>query len=348
MRAAYFYGVGDIRYEEVPKPEICENEVLLKVHAAALCGTDLRIYKSGHYRIQPGEKRALCHEFAGEIAEAGSKVKGWRVGQRVSVVPNVGCGSCPMCLRGLNQLCPDYMAFGVCYDGGLSEYVRIPQAAVERGNLVEIPDDLSYEEAALIEPFACTVHSRDMLKTEPGDTVVIIGAGPIGACHVMINSLAGASKILVADISDTRLEEIRKFGADVVINSAREDLAEAVRRETNGFGADVVITACSVPEIQELALELAAPRGRINLFGGMPKGKETVPLYTNHIHYNELHVLATTGCCYSDYRAGMRIAASRSLPLKNLISRVWRIEEVQEAFAFALSGQGMKNMIRYD
>lgn len=348
MKAVYYYGVGDIRFEEVPKPEIRENEILMKVHAAALCGTDLRIYRNGHYRIRPGEKRALCHEFAGEIAGIGAKVKGYRIGQRVSVVPNVGCGSCPMCLKGLNQLCPDYKAFGISYDGGLSEYVRVPQAAVERGNLVDIPDGLSYEEAALIEPFSCTVHSREMLKTAPGDTVVIIGAGPIGACHVMISSLAGAAKILVADLSDTRLEEVRKFGADVVINSAREDLKEAVLRETDGFGADVVITACSVPEIQALALELAAPRGRINLFGGMPKGKETVPLYTNHIHYKELQVLATTGCCYSDYRAGMRIAAARRLPLKDLISRVWPIEEVQEAFACALSGQGMKNMIRYE
>ena len=319
MKAAYYYGVGDIRYEEVPEPEIRNREILLKVHAAALCGTDLRIYKNGHFKIAPGEKRALCHEFAGEIAATGPEIKGYRVGQRVSVVPNVGCGHCPMCLQGLNSLCPDYEAFGISYDGGLAEYVRVPQAAVEHGNLVDIPETLSYEEAALIEPFSCTVHSRDMLKTKPGDTVVIIGAGPIGACHVMISRLAGASKIIAADISGPRLEEIRAFGADVTVNSAEEVLKEAVLKETDGFGADVVITACSVPEMQALALELAAPRGRINLFGGLPKGKEIVPLYTNHIHYKELHVLATTGCNYADYRAGMRIAASRKVPLKDLI-----------------------------
>ncbi|MCF0145321.1 MAG: zinc-binding dehydrogenase, partial [Eubacterium sp.] len=265
----------------------------------------------------------------------------------VSVIPNIGCGHCPMCRQGLNQLCPEYEAFGISYDGGLSEYVRIPESAIPK-NVIPVPEGFSCEEAALVEPFSCAWHAYDRLNTRPDDTVLIIGAGPIGACHVMISKLAGASKVIVADISKERLQEIRKFGADAVIDSAEEDLEEAVCRETEGRMPDVVITACSVPEMQQKALELAAPRGRINFFGGMPKGKEIVPLATNLIHYKELTVLATTGCSYRDYEAAMHIASSQKLPLGELVSKRYSIEQVQEAFAYAQSGQGMKTMIRFD
>lgn len=345
MKAAYYYGIGDIRIEECEIPKISEKEILIKVRASAICGTDLRIYKGGHFKIPEGTKRVLGHELAGEIVEVGAQVKGYKIGMRVALPPNVGCGHCPMCIQGLNQLCPDYEAFGISYDGGFQEYMRVPQEAIERGNVIEIPDSLTYEEAAMVEPFSCTYNSYKRLKTVPGDVVVIIGAGPIGACHVMINKMAGAGKIIVADISDSRLEEIKKFGADIIVNSTKEELAEVVMKESGNLGADVTITACSVPQIQQQALELAAARGRINFFGGMPKGKEIVPLNTNLIHYKELTVLATTGSSLEDYYGAMKIAASKKIPLAQLETGTFSIDQTVEAFEYALSGQGMKALI---
>ena len=345
MKAAYYYGIGDIRVEECEKPNISSKEMLIKVHASAICGTDLRIYKFGHFKISEGQKRVLGHEVAGEIVEIGSEVKGYNIGMRVAIPPNVGCGHCPLCIQGFNQLCSDYEAFGISYDGGFQEYMRIPQEAVDRGNVIQIPDELSYEEAAMVEPFSCTYNSYHALKTVPGETVVIIGAGPIGACHVMINKLAGAAKIIVADVSDIRLSEIKKFGVDITVNSATEDLKSIVAKETNGLGANVVITACSVPEVQEQALEIAAVHGRINFFGGMPKGCEIVPLNTNLIHYKELNALATTGSSISDYYEAMKIAASKKIPLKELQTAVFSIDDANEAFEYALSGKGMKALI---
>lgn len=342
MKAAFYYGVGDIRVEECEKPVISDKEILIKVHASAICGTDLRIYKFGHFKIKEGQKRVLGHEVAGEIAEVGSAIKGYKVGMRVAIPPNVGCGHCSMCIHGFNQLCKDYEAFGISYDGGFQEYMRIPQEAIERGNIIEIPESLSYEEAAMVEPFSCTYNSYNALKTVPGDVVVIIGAGPIGACHVMINKLAGAAKIIVADVSDVRLEEIKKFGVDITINSAKEDLNAFVEKETNGLGANVVITACSVPAVQGQALEIAGTHGRINFFGGMPKGKELVTLNTNLIHYKELHALATTGSSLADYHNAMTIAASKKIPLAKLQTASFSIEQANEAFEYALSGKGMK------
>ena len=345
MKAAYLVDKRKIEVSETAIPEIKENEMLLKIKATAICGTDLRIFKFGHFKIPDGEKRVLGHEIAGEIAETGSNVRYFTKGMRVVVAPNIGCGTCPMCIKGLNQLCPNYEAFGISLDGGFQEYMFIPAAAIERGNVIPVPDNLSYEEAALTEPFSCTYNSYAALETVPGDTVLIIGAGPIGACHVMINKMAGARKIMVADIVADRLEQVRQFGADVLIDSSKESLKERVLAETDGFGADVVITANSVPEMQSDALELAAPSGRINLFGGMPKGKEIVPLNTNLIHYKELKVLATTGSSVSDFYQSLLIVASGKVELGRLATARFMLDDIHDAFDYAMNGKGMKALI---
>jgi len=342
MKAARLHESLKLVLEDIAKPQISSNEMLLRVRASAVCGTDLRIYKFGHFKIPSGTARVLGHELSGEIAEVGSAVKGYRAGMRVAVIPNIGCGACEMCMQGYNQLCPDYDAFGISLDGGFQEYMIITEEAIARGNIVQIPENLTYVEATLVEPFSCVYSSYRMLNIVPGDTVLIIGAGPIGACHVMMSKVAGASKIIVADISDTRLEQIKDFGVDVLINSAESDLKERVMAETGRAGMDVVITANSVPEIQTLALELAAPRGRICLFGGMPKGKEMVLLNTNLIHYKELQVVATTGSSIADYRQAMKIAASGKIELGKIATGIFPLEDIQAAFDYAASGAGMK------
>ena len=345
MKAAYFYEPYKVLIEETRTPKVKDDEMLLKVRATAVCGTDLRIYKFGHFKIPEGEKRVLGHEIAGEIVEVGSNVRFFSPGMRVAIPPNIGCGTCPMCLKGLNQLCPDYEAFGISIDGGFQEYLLIPGAAIERGNVIPIPDNLSFEEAALTEPFSCAYNSYDALKTSPGDTVLIIGAGPIGACHVMINKMAGARKIIVADIVSERLEKIVQFGVDVTIDSSKESLIERVLAETEGLGADVVITANSVPELQRDSLEMAAPSGRINFFGGLPKEKEMVSLNTNLIHYKELKVLATTGSSISDFYQSLLIVASGKVELGKLATAKFGIDGIFEAFDYAMNGEGMKALI---
>lgn len=345
MKAAYYYGIGDIRIEEVDVPKINEEEILIKVRACAVCGTDLRIFKFGHFKIPADTKRVLGHEIAGEIVQVGSKVKGYTVGMKVAVPPNVGCGTCPMCINGYNQLCPDYEAFGISLDGGFQEYMKIPAFAIKAGNVVPIPEGVTYEEAAITEPLSCCYNSYEALKTVPGDTVLVIGAGPIGALHMMINQLAGATKVIVADISQRRLEEIKDLGADIIINSAEKDLSDEVMKETEGRGADVIITACSVPDLQRQALEMAAPHGRINFFGGLPKGKEEVTLNTNLIHYKELIALGTTGSSIADFYKSLQIVASKKVNAKGLVSAMFSVEETAKAFEYAASGQGMKALV---
>lgn len=345
MKAAYYYGIGDIRVEEVEIPKINEEEILIKVRATAVCGTDLRIFKFGHFKIPQGAKRVLGHEIAGEIVEVGSKVKGYTVGMKVATPPNVGCGTCPACIKGFNQMCPDYEAFGISMDGGFQEYMKIPAFAVRAGNVVPIPEGVSFEEAAITEPLSCCYNSYKALNTVPGDTVLVVGAGPIGALHVMMNRLAGATKVIVADISQERLDELKNLGADVTINSSEKDLVEEVKKATNGVGADVIITACSVPDLQRQALEMAAVHGRINFFGGLPKGKEEVTLNTNLIHYKELIALGTTGSSIADYYASLQIVASKKIDAKALVSATFSVEETVKAFEYAAAGKGMKAIV---
>lgn len=345
MKAALYHRIGDLRIEEVELPRINEEEILIKVKACAVCGTDLRIYKFGHFKIPQGTKRVLGHEVSGEIVAVGSKVKGYKVGMGVAVPPNVGCGTCSMCIQGYNQLCPTYEAFGISLDGGFQEYMKIPAFAISTGNVVPIPDGVSFEEAALTEPLSCCYNTYNVLKTAPGDVVLIVGAGPIGALHAMMSRLAGAKKIIVADVSAERLEEIKQYGVDVIINSNGKDLVQEVINETKGYGADVVITACSVPEVQRQALHMAATRGRISFFGGLPKGKEEVLLNTNLIHYKELVVIATTGSSISDFYKSMQIVASKKIDVKSLISATFKTEETTQAFEFAASGKGMKALV---
>lgn len=345
MKAVNYYGPGIIRTEERDIPQIGPDDILMKVHAAAICGTDLRIFKSGHFKIPEGTVRVLGHEVSGEVAEAGARVIDFVKGERIVTVPNIGCGHCAACRKGYNQLCPEYDAFGISLDGGFEEYMKIPVSAIRGGNVVKFDKQISYEEAALVEPFSCTCNSFKRLGTMPGDTVLIIGAGPIGACHVMINRLAGASKIIVADIMDGRLNEIKKFGADLTVNSAKKDLNKVIADETNGRGADVIITACSVSEMQQKALELAAFHGRINFFGGLPKNKNVAALDTNMIHYKELTVLGTTGASVEDYLMAMDIIVNRRVRLDGLVSRKFKLEKAGEAFSYAQSGQGMKTLL---
>ena len=348
MKAAYYCGNENIQVEEVQVPDITDREMLMKIKLACICGTDQRIYRFGHFKIPKGTKRVLGHELVGEIVKVGKEVKGYKKGQRIAVAPNVGCGVCDMCVQGYSHMCPDYDAFGISFDGGFEEYMRIPSEAVSHGNVLPIPDGMSYEEAVLAEPFSCCFNSFQMLHTKPTDYVLIIGAGPIGAMHAILHQRAGAAKVIMADLSSLRLEQMKAFGEFTLIDTSKEELEDALKRETNGHGADVVITACSVPSVQIQALELTAPMGRISFFGGLPSGRDEVGLHTNLIHYKELTVVATTGSSIKQYRDAMNIIASQASDIAGLITDKYAIDDIQEAFQHAMSGKGLKTAIKFD
>jgi L-iditol 2-dehydrogenase len=348
MKAAVYSGIGKIECREVEKPVIGDSEILIRVRAAAVCGTDLRIFKSGHFAIREGEERILGHEFCGEVAEVGSQVTRYKPGMRVDMAPNVGCGVCEFCRMGKVALCPEYIATGISFDGGFAEYFKVPVKAVLQGNLIPFGDSVTFEEMALAEPLSCCIKAYESVGTKPGDDVLIVGSGPMGALHLQVHRRAGARRIFIADIVESRLELLRRFKPDVVINTQRHDLVERMMEYTGGRGADVVITACPAPDVQQQAVEIAAKMGRINLFGGLPKGREHVPMNTNRIHYNSIIVTGTTGGTISQQERAVGLIEGGLIDTKSVISRKFDITKIREAFEFAMSGKGLKTVIVFD
>ncbi len=343
MIAATYTQHQGYRIEERPIPKINEDELLVRVMTSSICGTDLRIIRNGHRKLRDGQSVVLGHEFAGVVELRGARVpRVFEEGMRVGVAPNMGCGLCPLCARGLYNMCPDYTAFGITLDGAHAEYVRIPAAAIAQGSVVPLPDTVSFTEATLIEPLSCAVNGNRSVNIGFGDAVLVFGAGPIGLMHVMLARNSGAGTVLVADIQDHRLEQALAAGADVTIHSGREDVRERVMDLTGGIGADVVITACSVAEVQRQSLALLAPFGRVCLFGGLPKDNSMVEFDTNIIHYKNLVVTGVTGGSPQDFRAALALIAGKRVDARQFISHLYPRDAMAQAFETALGGETMK------
>jgi threonine dehydrogenase-like Zn-dependent dehydrogenase len=252
-----------------------------------------------------------------------------------------------MCRRGLNQLCPDYDAFGITLDGGFEEYMLVPAVAIERGNLMLIPPALSFEEAAILEPMSCCFHGQRKVDLQADDVVVIIGAGPIGCFHTLLAKQQGVATVIVANTRQPRLEIARRMGADVTINVAEQDLRAEVDRLTDGEGADVVITCVSKPDVIAGATDLIGRLGRINVFSGL--GDQARPaIDVNSLHYREQLLTGTTGSSVQDYAAVREIAASPTVDLSPVITDRFPLEDVQAAMAQSASGTGMKSILLFE
>lgn len=342
MQAAVYHGPRDLRVEEVPEPTIGPGEVKLKVLRAGICGTDLRIYDGGHRKYPAGTVRIPGHEVVGEIAEIGAEVRGYSVGQRVFVAPNVGCGHCRECVSGNNNRCAEYQAIGVTMDGAFADYVRIPASYVQQGNLMPVSEQVDPGVAAMIEPFACVLRGQESLHIMPGDVVLVVGAGPIGIMHVKLARLKGAGRVIVSDPSPQRAAQAVTLGADRAVNPTQEDLAAALADESEGRGADVIIVAAPVHAAQEQALQLAAIGGRINFFGGLPKDRPTINFDSNLVHYKELIVTATTACSTLDCRKTVAIVNSGRIDLTPIVSTVFPLTEAVDAVAAARGGSALK------
>ncbi len=357
MKAALLYGKEDLRVQEVPRPQIGDGEVLVKVRAAAVCGTDIRMYRNGHRGVSEATPLVLGHEIAGVVEQVGpgaaaapagtAGAAGWREGARVAVAPNYGCGVCDACVSGNTQLCPDYQAFGISLDGGFAEYLRVPEPAVRQGNLTPIPEGVSFEEAALAEPFSCVYNAFQRCNIRPGDRVLVIGAGPIGLMHARLAWMGGAAEVLISDINRERAEACRRLMPQlVVVESAA--LKESVRERTGGRGLEVVITACPSADAQRDALELAGTNGRVMFFGGLPAGRSTVPLDTNLVHYKQLIITGTARSSLLQYRRTVALLQDPRARVADLVTAAFPVEQTLQAFRQVMEGKGLKNAIVFD
>jgi L-iditol 2-dehydrogenase len=342
MLAAVYHGSKDLRVEEREIPAVGPDEMLLRVEAASICATDLRIYQGSHRKYSPGTVRVPGHEVVGTLAEVGGNVRGYHVGQRVFIAPNIGCGKCRQCRAGRNNLCPDYDAFGITIDGGFAEYMRITQPAIEQGNVIVADSAVDPAGMALAEPFSCVLHGQEAVSVGKGDIVLIKGAGPIGIMHLLLARRRGARHVLMSEQSPQRIAAAYALGADHVIDIAREDLLDAVLRESSGVGADVVIVATAAAAALENAVRAAAVGGRINFFAGLPKEQPLIALDANLVHYRELVVTGTTGCSTADCCRAANLVASGEMDLTPLISGRFPLRDAISGFKAAQDRNGLK------
>jgi len=345
MAALVYYGAHDLRLENVPVPQISAKEILLQVSSASICGTDLRIYHGNHRKYPEGTIRIPGHEVVGVITNIGENVQDFQAGQRVFIAPNIGCGHCRLCIAGKNNLCPNYQAVGVTIDGGFAEYMRIPEQAILQGNVMPISDSVDPAVAALTEPFACVLRGQNALNIQPGNVVLVMGAGPIGIMHIKLARLRGAGRVIVSEPAEERLAQAVQTGADRAVNPLKEDLNQILMEESNGAGADAIIVAAPAHQAQESALQLAAIGGRINFFGGLPKDKPHIQLDSNLVHYKELVITGTTACSTYDCWQAAEIINSGRIELSDIISRRFPLSDALEAFNVAEQRTSLKVVI---
>lgn len=345
MLAAVYHGPDDLRLERRPVPAIGEDELLLRVASTSICATDLRVAAGGHRLYGAGAVRIPGHEMTGVVAAAGRGVRGLPEGQRVFVAPNMGCGECRQCRAGRNNLCPRYDAFGITLDGSFAEYMRVTAPAIRQGNVMPLPEGADPDVFALAEPLACVLHGQDAVDVAAGDVVAVLGAGPIGLMHVLLARQRGARLVIATDVVPERLAKALELGADAAVDARNPDLEERVRDRTAGEGVDAVIVAAPAHAAMEQAPRLAAARGRINLFAGLPKQQPEIRLDANLVHYKELAVTGTTACSTRDCRRAVDLLCSGEVDLSGLIGARYSLDQVSAAFEHARGRSGLKAML---
>lgn len=343
MKAVVLNGPNDFQTKEIEKPNISENEILLKMKKAAICGTDIRIIE-GKKTKDVRYPSVIGHEMCGTIIEIGKNVRGYNIGDRISIANVIPCGSCASCLAGRENLCMNRTAVGYQYDGGFEEYVLIPASCIMAGNVIKLPESVSFTAGALIEPLACCIRGLYNAGTGLNDSVLIVGAGPIGLMHLQLSRLAGASKVIVSEPNAYRREKALKLGASIVVDPVSEDLAEIVNRETGKLGIDVIIVAIGVPSIVNSILKLCKKGGTVCLFAGF-SGTGECTIEVNTIHYNEINVCGSTAYKRSDYLAAAEMVKTGKVNLDDIATHVFRLDDFLEAYKTFKAGTGLKIMI---
>ncbi len=339
MKAALMYGPNDIRVEMTEKPECPADGLILKIMAVGLCGSDIRNLttdsRKGNYPFIYG------HEIVGIVDEIGPQVTKYQVGQRLYLFPGTYCMKCDNCINGHSENCSDKEAAALAGTGGFAQYIAVKGQKIELGGIYEIPDDITYEAASLGEPLTSVYACLENVNIGYPDTLVIIGAGPIGCFMAQLAKIRGAQRILMIDINDHRLEMAKQFGVDEVINSKKEDPIKAILKFTNGKGADKVISATPANATQTQSIHMVKKGGLVVFFGGVPKGSMT-ELNCNLIHYNNIWIKGHFGASYTQSKKAFELAISPDFPTEKFITHQLPLDQINKGIQLTRSGEAIK------
>lgn len=345
MKAFIMNENRELQLSEVGQPAEKEDNVIVQVKSASICGTDMRTFLKGNAKIEA--PRILGHEFAGEIIYAGGYAKemGWRECDRVTAAPAIGCGECRPCKNGHTNMCDCLQTIGFQYEGVFAPFVEIPAQAIKMGNLLRLPDSVDYDDATLIEPAACVLNGQSYMAIRGGEDVVIYGSGMIGCLHAELALKKGAKQVIIVEPNEKRGKiAVEKVPGVIWINPKTQNTVEEVGKLTKNKGADVVITATSVPSVHTEAQIIAAKMGRISLFGGLP-GESTGWIDSNLIHYKELQVCGVHATTAEFMKRIMDMIERKELDAKKYIERIVSLDEIEDGFTSIRDENVMKVVI---
>jgi len=330
VRVAMYYNNHDVRLEEMPTPEIGPGELLVRVEACGICGSDTVEW----YRLRRAPL-VLGHEIAGQVAAVGEGVSQYKVGDRVFVYHHVPCNTCHICLSGHHTAC-DTFRKSHFYPGGFAEYVRVPAINTDRGVYL-LPDHVSYEEGSFVEPVACVVRGARLARLQPGQTVLVLGSGITGLLHIQLARALGAGRIIATDVSDYRMEAARRFGADHVFH-AREDMPTRVRQVNDGRLADLVIACAGALPALEQAVTCVERGGTVLFFALTAEGVK-FPISINDLLLNEITLLGSYSGSRQDATVALQLIANGSLRVRDMITHRFGLAETQRGFELVAAAQ---------
>jgi len=332
--AAVYYNNHDVRIQELPKPKIGDDEILVKVMASGICGSDVTEW----YRV-PKAPKILGHEATGVIEQVGREVAGWKVGDRVFVSHHVPCGKCRYCLRGNHTACETLHTTNY-YPGGFAQYIRVPRINVESG-VYKLPVGMSFEEGTFIEPLACVVRGQRLAGIRKDDVVLVIGSGVSGILHVQLAKRNGVKRVVVADINQYRLGLAEKFGADFTVD-AKGDLPQKLREVNGERLADKVIVCTGATQAALAALD-CVDKGGLILFFAVPDPSVKVPVPINQFWRNEITLKTSYGAAPNDLAESLAVLAEGKLDVKDMITHKLSLRQAAEGFKLmAEAGESLK------
>lgn len=346
MRAALLYGKNDLRVETADFPELKPNQVLIQTHACGVCPSDTRLYTGEEAPPPPGRKlppfltipRIPGHEWGGTIVEVGEKVKDWKPGDRVVIDGTKPCGVCYFCQHGLFTYCyhPQFLA-----RGGMCEY-----GVAADTQLYRVADHVSFEDASFCEPLSCCINGIHQANINVGEDVVVIGVGQIGLMHIQLAKLRSA-RVIAVDLIPSRLEVAAKLGADVIIDSSKEDAAQKVLDLTDGRGADAVMLAVGAMPVAELGIKLVRIGGTVVFFAStFPLSAAILPLNMNDLHRRQIFLTGARGHNPDDFRVALKLITEGTVKVEPLISHRLPLEETKRGFDITVGREGLKVIIQ--
>jgi L-iditol 2-dehydrogenase len=339
LKAVFIKGLGEIEIKDVPIPKINSKEVLVKMIVCGVCGTDIEKIKG-----KSATPLKLGHEVAGVIVEVGSAVKNFAVGDRVFVHHHVPCYTCYYCRHGDYTLCDEFPKSNLdpC---GMAEYFRVPEDNVEKGAILKLPNEVEFDEAALIEPIGCCIRGLNKAKVNAGDDVLIIGAGPVGLIMISLLKLFGAGNIIVSETSSFRLSIAKSFNVNAAVNPINENLKETVYEVTDGRGVDLAIVAVGNAKVIPQALDLLRKGGKLLLFGSPPPG-DLLIYDANKIFLRELKIIPSYSTTEIETNIALKLLKLKKIDVSKLVSHRFKLDEAEKALKLAAeSDKALKILI---